>query len=188
MINRVVLVGRLTRDPELTYTPNGIAKVRFTVAVNRSFSNQNGDKEADFISCIAWRKQAENLANFMRKGGLLGVEGRIQTSSYEGQDGKRVFNTDIVADSVQFLESKNRGGSGGAPEPQYQPQQQRQNPQQQQQQDHYSKPIPEEEANSSYERRMEEYRRMQEQTPQSTADPFASSGQAPSSLEDDLPF
>lgn len=181
MINRVVLVGRLTRDPELTYTPNGIAKVRFTVAVNRSFSNQNGDREADFISCIAWRKQAENLANFMRKGGLLGVEGRIQTSSYEGQDGKRVFNTDIVADSVQFLESKNRA-SGGASEPQYQP------PQQQQQQDYYNRPIPEEDANSSYERRMEEYRRMQQQTPQNTGDPFASSGQSTSSLEDDLPF
>lgn len=185
MINRVVLVGRLTRDPELTYTPNGIAKVRFTVAVNRSFSNQNGDREADFISCIAWRKQAENLANFMRKGGLLGVEGRIQTSSYEGRDGKRVFNTDIVADSVQFLEPKNRASGGGAPEPQYQPQ--HQNPPQQQQ-EYYNRPIPEDEANSSYERRMEEYRRMQQQTPQNTDDPFASSGQSTSAIEDDLPF
>ena len=108
MINRVVLVGRLTKDPELRYTPNGIASTRFTVAVNRTFSNQQGEKEADFISCVAWRKQAENLANFQRKGNLIGVEGRIQTGSYEEQDRKRVYTTDVVADSIQFLES-NRG-------------------------------------------------------------------------------
>lgn len=118
MINRVVLVGRLTKDPELRYTPNGIASTRFTVAVNRTFSNQQGEREADFISCVAWRKQAENLANFMRKGSLIGVEGRIQTGSYEGQDGKRVYTTDVVADSVQFLESRNANASG-APAPQY---------------------------------------------------------------------
>ena len=111
MINRVVVVGRLTKDPELRYTPNGIASTRFTVAVNRTFSNQQGEKEADFISCIAWRKQAENLANFMKKGSLIGVEGRIQTGSYEGQDGKRVYTTDIVADSVQFLEPRSGGGA-----------------------------------------------------------------------------
>lgn len=90
MINRVVLVGRLTKDPELRYTPNGIASARFTVAVNRTFSNQQGEREADFINCQAWRKQAENLANYMKKGSLIGVEGRIQTGSYDGQDGKRV--------------------------------------------------------------------------------------------------
>ncbi|MGE7094093.1 single-stranded DNA-binding protein [Lysinibacillus sp. NPDC048646] len=111
MINRVVLVGRLTKDPELRYTPNGIASTRFTVAVNRTFSNQQGEKEADFISCVAWRKQAENLANFMKKGSLIGVEGRIQTGSYEGQDGKRVYTTDVVADSVQFLEPRSGGGA-----------------------------------------------------------------------------
>ena len=119
MINNVVLVGRLTKDPELTYTPSGVAKARFTIAVNRSFSNQQGEREADFISCIAWRAQAQNLANFMRKGGLIGVQGRIQTGSYEGQDGKRVYTTDIVADSIQFLESKNAGGGRDS----YQPQQ-----------------------------------------------------------------
>lgn len=116
MINRVVLVGRLTKDPELRYTPNGIASTRFTLAVNRTFTNQQGEKEADFIQCQAWRKQAENLANFMKKGSLIGVEGRIQTGSYEGQDGKRVYTTDVVCDSIQFLES--RGGG----EPQQQPQ------------------------------------------------------------------
>ena len=106
MINRVVLVGRLTKDPELRYTPSGVPMARFTVAVNRPFSNQQGEKEADFIGCIAWRKQAENLANFMKKGSLIGVEGRIQTGSFEGQDGKRVYTTDVVADSVQFLEPR----------------------------------------------------------------------------------
>ncbi|MCS1394143.1 single-stranded DNA-binding protein, partial [Lysinibacillus boronitolerans] len=90
MINRVVIVGRLTKDPELRYSPNGIASCRFQVAVNRTFQNQQGEREADFISCVAWRKQAENLANYIRKGGLIGLEGRIQTGSYEGQDGKRV--------------------------------------------------------------------------------------------------
>ncbi len=115
MINRVLLVGRLTKDPELKYTPNGIASCRFTVAVNRAFQNQQGEREADFINCQAWRKHAENLANFMKKGSLIGLEGRIQTGSYEGQDGKRVYTTDVVADSIQFLEPKNgTGGSQGA--------------------------------------------------------------------------
>ncbi|MGE7132633.1 single-stranded DNA-binding protein [Lysinibacillus xylanilyticus] len=114
MINRVVLVGRLTKDPELRYTPNGVASCRFTVAVNRTFQNQQGEREADYISCQAWRKQAENLANFQRKGNLIGLEGRIQTGSYEGQDGKRVYTTDVVADSIQFLEPRNStGGSQG---------------------------------------------------------------------------
>lgn len=106
MINRVVLVGRLTKDPELRYTPNGIASCRFTLAVNRTFKSE-GEQQADFIQCVAWRKQAENLANFQRKGNLIGVEGRIQTGSYEVQDGKRVYTTDVVADSIQFLEHKN---------------------------------------------------------------------------------
>ena len=115
MINRVVLVGRLTKDPELRYTPSGLAVVRFTIAVNRQFSGQGGEKEADFINCVAWRKQAENLANFQRKGNLIGVEGRIQTGSYDGQDGKRVFTTEVVADSVQFLEPRNAGGANPNP-------------------------------------------------------------------------
>lgn len=118
MINRVVLVGRLTKDPELRYTPSGIPVTRFTVAVNRTFTNQQGEREADFISCIAWRKQAENLANFMRKGSLIGIDGRIQTGSFEGQDGKRVYTTEVVADSVQFLEPRSAQGQpqyGGQP-------------------------------------------------------------------------
>ncbi len=111
MINRTVLVGRLTKDPQLSYTPSGIATARFTVAVNRPFKNE-GEQQADFISCVAWRKNAENLANFMKKGNLIGLEGRIQTGSYEGQNGK-VYTTDVVADSIQFLEprSNSTGGS-----------------------------------------------------------------------------
>ncbi|MDQ0429182.1 single-strand DNA-binding protein [Planomicrobium stackebrandtii] len=106
MINRVVLVGRLTKDPDLRYTPSGAAVARFTLAVNRTFSNAQGERETDFINCTVWRKQAENTANFLKKGSLAGVEGRIQTGSYEGQDGKRVYTTEVVADSVQFLEPK----------------------------------------------------------------------------------
>lgn len=112
MINRVVLVGRLVADPELRYTPNGIASCKFRVAVNRPFKNE-GEQQADFITCVAWRKQAENLANFMKKGSLIAIEGKIQTGSYEGQDGKRVYTTDVVADSVQFLEPKATGSSQG---------------------------------------------------------------------------
>ncbi|WP_419957236.1 single-stranded DNA-binding protein [Psychrobacillus psychrotolerans] len=106
MINRVVLVGRLTKDPELKYTPSGVAMARFTLAVNRTFKSE-GQPDADFINIVVWRKQAENTANYLKKGSLAGVEGRIQTGSYEGQDGKRVYTTDVVADSVQFLEPKN---------------------------------------------------------------------------------
>ncbi|WP_057766718.1 single-stranded DNA-binding protein [Cytobacillus praedii] len=106
-MNRVVLVGRLTKDPELRYTPNGVPVATFTLAVNRTFSNQQGEKEADFINCVIWRKPAENVANFLKKGSLAGVDGRIQTRSYEGQDGKRVYVTEVQAESVQFLDKKN---------------------------------------------------------------------------------
>ncbi len=112
MLNRVVLVGRLTKDPDLRYTPNGVAVANFTVAVNRPFSNQQGNREADFINCVIWRRQAENLANYMKKGSMIGVDGRIQTRSFDGQDGKRVFITEVVAESVQFLESKGSSQGG----------------------------------------------------------------------------
>ncbi|PAF15931.1 single-stranded DNA-binding protein [Terribacillus saccharophilus] len=111
MLNRVVLVGRLTKDPDLRYTPNGVAVANFTLAVNRPFSNQAGEKEADFINCVVWRRPAENLANFMGKGSLVGVDGRVQTRSFDNQEGNRVYVTEIVADSVQFLETK--GGQSG---------------------------------------------------------------------------
>jgi len=104
MINRVILVGRLTRDPELRYTPSGVAVATFTLAVNRNFTNQQGERQADFINCVVWRRPAENVANYLKKGSLAGVDGRLQTRSYEDQTGRRVFVTEVVADSVQFLE------------------------------------------------------------------------------------
>lgn len=106
MINRVILVGRLTKEVDLRYTPNGVPVATFTLAVNRPFSNQQGEKETDFINCVVWRKQAENAANYLKKGNLAGVDGRIQTRNYEGQDGKRVYITEVLAESVQFLEPK----------------------------------------------------------------------------------
>lgn len=123
MINRVVLVGRLTRDPELKYTTNGIANLRFSVAVNRTFTNQNGERQADFINCVAWRGQAENMSKFLRKGSLIGVEGRIETGSYQAQDGTTRYTTDVIADNVQFLEPRSAstergGGYAGGQAPQ----------------------------------------------------------------------
>lgn len=109
MMNRVILVGRLTKDPELRVTPNGVAVATFTLAVNRSFTNAQGEREADFINCVVWRRPAENVANFLKKGSLAGVDGRVQTRSYEGQDGKRVYVTEVLAESVQFLEPKGQG-------------------------------------------------------------------------------
>lgn len=112
MINRVVLVGRLTKDPELRYTPNGVAVANFRLAVQRPFTNQQGEREADFINITVWRRQAENAANYLQKGRLAGVDGRIQTRNYENNEGRRIFVTDVVADSVQFLEPKNGAASG----------------------------------------------------------------------------
>ena len=107
MLNRVVLVGRLTRDPELRYTPTNVPVAQFTIAVSRPFSNQQtGEKEADFIPITVWRKQAENVKNFVKKGSLIGVEGRIQVRNYEDKDGARRYVTEVVADNVVFLESK----------------------------------------------------------------------------------
>lgn len=174
MINRVVLVGRLTKEPELKYTPSGVPMARFTIAVNRTFSNQSGEREADFIGCIAWRKQAENLANFMKKGSLIGIEGRIQTGSFEGQDGKRVYTTDVVADSVQFLEP--RGGAN-----QSQGMQNQQNGEQ-----GYSGGLPtyNSQANQQFggaQQNQQNYTRIDE-------DPFANSRGPIEVVDDDLPF
>ncbi|PLR79979.1 single-stranded DNA-binding protein [Bacillus canaveralius] len=113
MMNRVILVGRLTKDPELRYTPNGVPVATFTLAVNRNFTNQQGEREADFINCVVWRKPAENVANFLKKGSLAGVDGRVQTRNYEGQDGKRVYVTEVLAESVQFLEPRGASGDKG---------------------------------------------------------------------------
>lgn len=114
MINRVILTGRLKNNPELKYTTSGNAVATFNLAVNRQFKNQNGEREADFIRCIIWRKSAENLTNFTHKGSLIGVEGRIQTRSYENQQGQRVYVTEVIVDSFALLESR-QGNQQGAP-------------------------------------------------------------------------
>ncbi|MDB8575575.1 single-stranded DNA-binding protein [Turicibacter sanguinis] len=117
MINRVILVGRLTRNPELKYTANGIANLQFSLAVNRSYIGANGEKQADFISCMAWRGTAENMAKFLKKGALIGIEGRIETSSYQTTDGSTRYSTYVVCDHVQFLESKkSQGQSQSSPQ------------------------------------------------------------------------
>ena len=106
-MNKVILIGRLTRDPELRYTQSNIATATFSLAVDRTFSNQNGEREADFINIVVWRKQAENCKNYLQKGSQVAIEGRIQTRNYDGQDGKKVYVTEVVADNVQFLGAKN---------------------------------------------------------------------------------
>jgi len=119
MINRVILVGRLTKDPEYRQTPSGVSVATFTLAVNRSFTNSQGEREADFINVVVFRKQAENVSKYLSKGSLAGVDGRIQSRSYENNEGRRVFVTEVVADSVQFMDSK------GSNQQSNQPQQQR---------------------------------------------------------------
>ncbi len=135
-MNKVFLIGRLTRDPELRYTGSNIPTAQFSIAVNRPFTNQSGEREADFINVIVWRKQAENCKNYLTKGSQVAIEGRIQTRNYDGQDGRKVYVTEVVADNVEFIGSRNSSGNsnnmsspasynagpspydfGGAPEP-----------------------------------------------------------------------
>jgi len=111
MINRVVLVGRLTRNPELRYTQSGAAVAQFTIAVNRQFTNSKGERDADFISCAIWRKAAENFTNLTHKGSLVGLDGRIQTSSYDNKQGQRVYRTDVIVENFSLLESKGETSS-----------------------------------------------------------------------------
>lgn len=111
-MNRVDLVGRLTRDPELRHTTSGRAVCQINLAINRTFTNQNGEREADFINVVVWDKQAENVSKYVTKGRLVSVEGRLQTRNYDDKDGKKVYVTEVVANSVQFLgTSNNQGGS-----------------------------------------------------------------------------
>ena len=108
-MNKVILIGRLARDPEMRTTSSGVSVTRFTVAVSRPFTGQGTQPQTDFIGCIAWRRQAENIAKYCTKGSQVAVDGRIQTGSYDGQDGQRHYTTDIVADNVTFLGSRNAG-------------------------------------------------------------------------------
>src|SRR5690625_1930929 len=161
MLNRVVLVGRLTKDPDLRYTPNGVAVANFTIAMHRPFTNQDGTREADFINCVVWRRPAENLANYMKKGNQVGVDGRLQSRSYEGQDGKTVYVTEVVADSVQFLESK--GASQGQDTSGFQ-------------------------QNQGYNQNQNRQQSQQQQSSQNQSNPFSNEGEPIDISDDDLPF
>ena len=124
MINNVTLVGRLTKDVELKYTPANQAVAQFVLAVNRTFKNANGERESDFINCVIWRKSAENFANFAKKGALIGITGRIQTRNYENQQGQRVYITEVIAENFQMLESRNQQQGQQQAQPQHAKQQQ----------------------------------------------------------------
>lgn len=107
-MNRVDLIGRLTAKPELRYTATNTPYTRFTVAISRQFTDVNGERETDFINVVVWRKQAENVCNYLNKGSLVSVEGRLQTGNYTDKDGNKRYTTDVVADNVQFLEGKTK--------------------------------------------------------------------------------
>ena len=115
-MNKAILVGNLTKDPELTTTQSGINVARFTVACQRKYTNENGERDCDFINCVAWRKQAENISKYCTKGTQVAVEGRIQTRSYDAQDGTKRYVTEIIADNVTFL---GRSGATSAGENNY---------------------------------------------------------------------
>jgi len=166
MLNRVVLVGRLTKDPDLRYTPSGVAVATFTLAVNRTFTNQQGEREADFINCVVWRKQAENVANYLKKGSLAGVDGRIQTRNYEAQDGRRVYVTEVVADSVQFLEPRSANQERGSS---------------QKYGNNQGSAFP------GYNQNQNQYQRNQNDS-KPDEDPFSNDGQPIDISDDDLPF
>ena len=120
-MNKAILIGRLTRDPELRSTPTGRNVCQFAIAVNRTFTNASGEREADFINCVVWDKQAENLSRYQKKGNQIAVEGRIQTRNYDDKDGKRVYVTEILATNISFLDAKGTGNGSntlyGMPEP-----------------------------------------------------------------------
>lgn len=105
-MNKVFLIGRLVRDPELRYTSSNIPVASFSLAVNRNFTNQSGEREADFINIVVWRKQAENCKNYINQGSQVAIDGRLQTRSYEDQTGQKRYVTEVVADNVQFLDTK----------------------------------------------------------------------------------
>ncbi|MCJ0933657.1 single-stranded DNA-binding protein [Mammaliicoccus sciuri] len=170
MINRVVLVGRLTKEPEYRVTPSGVQVATFTLAINRTFTNQNGERQADFINCVVFRTPAENVNKYLNKGNLAGVEGRIQSRSYENNEGKRVFVTEVVCDSVQFLEPK----SNNQHQSNYQPPQY--NQQQGYQQQNYQQP-------NNY----QQPQNNQYQAPQQH-NPFTNANGPIDINDDDLPF
>lgn len=164
MLNRAILTGRLTRDPELRYTTSGTAVVQATIAVDRQFKNQQGEREADFINLVIWRKAAENFANFTHKGSLVGIDGRIQTRTYENKQGQRVYVTEINVDSFSLLEPRQDNN--------------------QQPNNNYSSQVPNNNATSNSPR--------QKQNAQSNYgdqnNDFANGGQSIDLADDELPF
>ncbi|AQS54160.1 Single-stranded DNA-binding protein A [Jeotgalibaca dankookensis] len=176
MINNVVLTGRLTKDVDLRYTSNGTAVGSFSIAVDRPFKSQSGERETDFINCVIWRKAAENFANFTRKGSLVGIEGRIQTRNYENQQGQRVYVTEIVVDNFTLLESRSvteqrpRETNSPSPASNYN---QTNNQSNSNNQSSYSNSNNQENSFNDY---------------NSNEDPFLSSGKSIDISDDDLPF
>ena len=113
-MNKAILIGRLTKDPELRTTPTGRNVCQFSIAVSRTYTNANGEREADFINCVVWDKQAENLVKYQKKGNQIAVDGRIQTRNYDDKDGKKVYVTEILASNISFLDSKGTGTSSNS--------------------------------------------------------------------------
>lgn len=179
MMNRVNLVGRLTADPTLRYTPNGVAVATFTLAVTRRFANAENVREADFINCVAWKKTAENVANYLKKGSKVAVDGRLQTRNYEGQDGRKVYVTEVVAEFVDFLDSpnsNNNNGNGNGNTNRNQNNQNRQSQGQRQQQ------------NPNQQSQGQSYKNPWESNTNVDDDPFRDDGLPIDISDDDLPF
>lgn len=174
MLNRIILIGRLTRDPELRYTATGKAVTQFTLAVDRAFPTQQGEKEADFITIVTWQQLAETCANYLHKGRLTAVEGRLQIRNYENNEGKKVYVTEVVADNVRFLESSggNREEGSGAPAAGNRSQNQNQNPNQ----------------NQSRNQGKGQSQGQSKGNTGSNEDPFADDGKPIDISDDDLPF
>lgn len=171
MINRVVLVGRLTKEPEYRVTPSGVQVATFTLAINRTFTNQNGERQADFINCVVFRTPAENVNKYLNKGNLAGIEGRLQSRSYENNEGKRVYVTEVVCDSVQFLEPKSNNQQQNNYQPPQYNQQQGYQQQNYQQSNTYQQPQ-----NNQY------------QPPQQQSNPFTNANGPMDINPEDLPF
>ena len=177
MINRTILTGRLTKDPDVKATQSGVSVANFTLAVNRTFTNKQGEREADFINCVAFRKQAENIGQYLNKGALVGVDGRIQTRTYQNDEGRTIYITEVICDNVQFLESKNQQS------------QQNQNQQNQNQQNQYQQSNNNQNQNNDYPSYYQQGQIAQPQNRASQGNVQNNSYEKPS-IEDDsnLPF
>ena len=116
-MNKVILIGRTTKDIELRYTASNVSVGNFSLAVTRSFKNANGEYESDFFNCIAFGKLAETLKNYVHKGDRLGVEGRLQSRNYQNEEGKKVYITEVIVENIEFLQAKKKESSGASDDP-----------------------------------------------------------------------